>query len=277
MVKNILVPCDGSDYSVSAGEAAIWIAKRVGASVTGLNVVDSVSLEGSFFHDLSGALGFEPFMNYSSKLRSFLEEAAGGILDAFEERLKAEGIESHRVIADGVVSSEICEKAKLSDLLVMGRRGVNAEFEYGLMGSVVETVVRSSQRPVLVIPKEFTPPKKPLIAFDESESSSKALHSAAEFAVAFGMPLTVLAVSKGAEREEALRAAAEYLEPYGIEAQYASVEGDPHDRIVEYVNANSFDMVFIGSSHHSKVVSMVLGSTTEYVMRTLEIPFFIER
>ena len=258
--------------------AAIWIAKRLGASVTGLNVIDSVSLDGSFFHDLSGALGFEPFMNYSAKLREFLEESAGGILDAFEERLKDEGVQSHRVIASGVVSGEICEKAKLADLLVMGRRGVNAEFEYGLMGSVVEAVVRSSHRPVLIIPEEFTPPKKPLIAFDGSESSSKALHSAAEFAVAFDLPLTVLAVSTGAEeRDEILSAAAGYLKPYDLKVEYASIDGDPHDRIVGYVNTNGVDMVFIGSSHHSKVVSMVLGSTTEYVMRTLEIPFFIER
>ncbi len=278
MIKNILVPCDGSDYSVSAGEAAIWIAKRLGASVTGLNVIDSVSLDGSFFHDLSGALGFEPFMDYSSKLRSFLEERGAAILDAFEERLKEEGVESHRVIASGVVSSEICEKAKLTDIVVMGRRGMNAEFDYGLMGSVTEAVIRSSQRPVLVIPEGFTvPPKKPLLAFDGSENSSKALHSAAEFAVAFGMPITVLAVSKGGEREEALSAAAEYMEPYDAKIEYASIEGDPHDHIVEYVKDNGFDMVFIGSSRHSKVVSMVLGSTTEYVMRNLEIPFFIER
>ena len=47
-----------------------------------LHVIDIVSIEGSFFHDISGSLGFEPYLDFSSKMREVLEERGRAMLDA---------------------------------------------------------------------------------------------------------------------------------------------------------------------------------------------------
>ncbi|MEE8575464.1 MAG: universal stress protein [Thermodesulfobacteriota bacterium] len=277
MIKNILVSQDGSAFSESALRYSLWLAEKFDATLTGIHVVDSVALEGSFLHDISGSMGFEPFLDFSSKMRSYLEDNGKAILKTFLERAEEAGVKAHKTLSFGVVSGEICESAKLADLVVMGRRGINAEFEYSLMGSVTESVVRRSSKPVFIVPETFVEPRSPVLAFDGSVNSSKAMHSAAEFSKAFSMPLTVLTVASETKGVEILRGAEEYIEPYGIKADFVHIDGDSHIDIVKYCAEKKHDLVFMGSSHHSRVVELVLGSTTEYVMRKVEAPFFLER
>ena len=65
MIKSILVALDGSQHADSALEYAIWLARRLRARIIGLHVLDIVSIEGSFLHDVSGSLGFEPYLDFS--------------------------------------------------------------------------------------------------------------------------------------------------------------------------------------------------------------------
>ncbi len=277
MFKNILVPIDGSSYSWAAADCAHWLAKRFGAVLTGVNVVDSVSLEGSFIHDISGAMGFEPFLDFSSKMRGILEENGNIMLGEFEAACKKLGIETHRTLASGIVSTEICKAARLSDLIVMGRRGINEAFEYTLLGSVAEAVIRKSSKPVLMVPAEFTSPKNALLAYNGSEHSSKAMHSAAEFCFAMGIELTVLTVSEDGSGDDLLSDAQDYLKPYGTVAHFVSVKGEAHTDIVEYLEENPHDIIFMGVTHHSRLLGAVLGSTTEYIMRSIKGAIFLER
>src|SRR5256885_6957784 len=69
MIKSRLVALDGSEHANAAVEDAVWLAERLRATVTGLHVLDIVSIEGSFFHDVSGSLGGEPYLFFSSRRR----------------------------------------------------------------------------------------------------------------------------------------------------------------------------------------------------------------
>ncbi|HJP17393.1 MAG TPA: universal stress protein, partial [Nitrospinota bacterium] len=64
MIKSILVPTDGSPNSKIALEYGLYLASKFEAEITGLNIVDIRALEGPFFSDISGALGFTPYQNY---------------------------------------------------------------------------------------------------------------------------------------------------------------------------------------------------------------------
>ena len=54
MIKKILVGIDSSEHSRNAQAYAFYIARKLDAALIGLHVVDIVSIEGSFFHDISG-------------------------------------------------------------------------------------------------------------------------------------------------------------------------------------------------------------------------------
>lgn len=277
MIKRILVPQDGSTYGRASLDCALWLARGFKASLTGIHVVDVVALEGPFLHDISGSLGFEPFLNFSTRMREILESNGKAILSSFEETCAREGITHEVILSSGIVTNEICEKAKLSDLVVLGRKGVNARFEHGLLGSVAEGVIRKSPKPVMIVAEEFTPPINPLLAYDGSPSASKAMHSAAIFSKTLGLPLTVLTVTKGEKGGSILKDAENYLKPYEVNARFVSIADDPPLSIEKYYKEKKHDLLFMGTSHHSRIYELVLGSTTEHVMRAVDGPVFLER
>jgi len=216
-------------------------------------------------------------MNFSSKMREVLEARGEEVLADFNEACKAAKVECESSVAFGIVPNEICEKANVADLVVMGRRGINVKFEHGLLGSTTENVIRKSSKPVFVAPRKFSKPKKPLLAYDGSASASKAMHTAAEWAKTLDLPLTVVTVGEASDVDALLKEADDYLKPYAIKTSFVRLEDDPAAAIEVYCEDKGHDLVFMGTSHHSKIVSMVLGSTTEHIIRLLPGPFLVAR
>src|SRR6185369_12756635 len=155
MIKTILVGLDGSEHARTAVEYALWLATRLRGLVVGLHVMDIVSIEGSFFHDISGSLGFEPYLDFSSKMREALQERGRGLLDAFSETASRASVQADAVMAIGIVANEVVERARVADLVVIGHRGLNERFSTGLLGGTAESVTRKSPKPVLITPVEF--------------------------------------------------------------------------------------------------------------------------
>jgi len=277
-VKRILVALDGSQHAAAALDYTLWLAGRLQAGVVGLHVVDIVSIEGSFLHDVSGSLGFEPYLDFSSKMRDALQERGRVILELFEKRCREAGITSSTAMPIGVVANEICDQARTADVIVLGHRGINERFSTGLLGSTTESVARKAPRPVLVSPQTFAPSTRPLLAYDGSQRASAALHAAADLASALGLPLTVVHVERaGSDPDVVLAEARQYLESYGVAVQTRRLTGPPHQRIVDVMHDGEYDLLFIGAYGHSRIIEMVLGSTTEFVLRNTLRPVFLAR
>ena len=104
------------------------------------------------------------------------------------------------------------------------------------------------------------------------------MHTAAEVTSALGLPLTVLHVARNAaDGETVLAEARRYLDAYDIAVTYQVLTGSPHQVIIDALNAGSHDLLFIGAYGHSRIIEMVLGSTTEYVLRNSSAPVFLTR
>lgn len=114
MIKNILIPLDGSEHSSAALDYAIWMTEQFDGMLLGQHVIDTISIEGSFFHDISGSLGFEPYLDFSSKMREILEERGKTVLDEFAERCAQKNIRCQTVIDRGLIANEICAHAQVS-------------------------------------------------------------------------------------------------------------------------------------------------------------------
>jgi nucleotide-binding universal stress UspA family protein len=279
MIKSILVALDGSQHADSALEHALWLARRLRARLIGLHVLDIVSIEGSFLHDVSGSLGFEPYLDFSSKMREALQERGRVLLDAFVARCETEGVAHDTALPMGIVANEICDQARTADLVVVGHRGVNEQFSTGLLGSTTESVTRKSPKPVLVTPLQFREITRPLLAYDGSQRASAALHAAAEVTSSLQLPLTIVHVARddGTEGDRVLAEAQRYLQSYDVSVTTKPLTGPPHQRIVDVLRDGRFDLLFIGAYGHSRIIEMVLGSTTEYVLRNSGAPVFLAR
>jgi nucleotide-binding universal stress UspA family protein len=139
-IKKILIPIDGSDYSVRAAELGISVAKIVGAQVMLVYVIDTVVLDQiskvSEREDVERELkqDGERYIKYAQGL-------------AEKQNVKAASL-----LAKGRPFEQVVHLAKgLSmDLIVMGtygRRGADRI----LIGSVAERVIEYASCPVLVV------------------------------------------------------------------------------------------------------------------------------
>lgn len=278
MIKKILVGIDTSEHSRNAQAYAFHIAHKLEANLIGLHVVDIVSIEGSFFHDISGSLGLEPYLDFSSKMREVLTERGKVVLEEFAEAARRENVTAETVLDMGIVANQICERAKSADLVVIGYKGVHEGFSTGLLGSTAESVARKSPRPVFISPKKFREIKRPVLAYDGSERASRAMRAAAEFAVSFDVPITVITVSRDPQLgERTLDQARAYFEPYKPPAQFRLIAGHANEEIVRFLKENDADLLFIGAYGHSRIIEMVIGSTTEFVLRNSPCPVFLSR
>ncbi len=114
--------------------------------------------------------------------------------------------------------------------------------------------------------------------YDGSQRASSAMESAAEFCTVLHLPLTVLTVSRDESVIRAnLQQARGYLGSYPIDVTYETAGGYPEQKIVEQLVSRNHDLLFIGAYGHRRIIEMVLGSTTEYVMRNAPCPVFLNR
>jgi nucleotide-binding universal stress UspA family protein len=117
-----------------------------------------------------------------------------------------------------------------------------------------------------------------LLAYDGSPRSASAMQAAADFCMSFSLPLAVAHVAREeAGEDRVLEEAKRYLASYTIAASFTSLKGHPPEQIVELIKSASYDLLFIGAYGHSRIVEMVLGSTTEYVLRNAPCPIFMNR
>jgi len=278
MIKNILVPLDGSEHSKAALDYAIWITHKFDGTLLGQHIIDTISIEGTFFHDISGSLGFEPYLDFSTKMREILEERGRSILEDFAARCEKSGIRYKTLLDMGLIANEICERSKTADLVIIGHRGVNEEFSTGLLGTTAESITRKCPRPVFVSTRQFKPIEKPLLAYDGSQRASSAMESAAEFCSVLRLPLTVVTIARDdAVGQANLQQARAYLGSYSIDAKYELARGYPEQKIIECLVNRNHDLLFIGAYGHRRIINMVLGSATEYVLRNAPCPVFLNR
>src|SRR6266478_8264427 len=278
MIKIILVGVDGSEHARTARQYGFWLGEQLDATVVGLHVVDIVSIEGSFFHDISGSLGFEPYLDFSSKMREALRERGRLILETFGRRCAERNVRCDSALEMGIVANEICDQARTADLVVIGHRGVNEQFSTGLLGSTAESVARKCPRPLFVSPKHFDEIQRPVLAYDGSDRASRAMHFAAEIAESLHVPLAVITVARDLELgERTLAVARRYLEPHAIDAEFKLIRNHAHEGIIGFLKEHNADLLFIGAYGHSRIIEMVLGSNTEYVLRNAPCPIFLSR
>ncbi|OHC01311.1 MAG: hypothetical protein A2Z57_03935, partial [Planctomycetes bacterium RIFCSPHIGHO2_12_39_6] len=218
MIKQILVPTDGSENSLTATDYAISIAKVFNANIRGLFVKDSKILTGPLIHDIGTSIGgMVPYGTFHQTIRTMMESQGDTALNQVEEKCKEKGIAFGREIREGLVSTEIVKSAENCDLVSMGKMGIHAEWRDVFLGTTVEYVVRQTHKPVLITPSQFKPFKKMLIAYDGSSFSDKALQSGAEIAKAMNLLVTVVCVAdKEGEAMNILSKAKTFLEGYKL-------------------------------------------------------------
>jgi nucleotide-binding universal stress UspA family protein len=194
-------------------------------------------------------------------------------------------------IPSGDPVSEIvksAEKERVS-FIVMGSKG-KGFFKEILVGSVSEGVVRRSKVPVMLVKSKClrdkdtvkceirfrNPFERILFAYDLSEYSTKVLDYVREAALLGGKQVVIVNVIEDEiTNESLLNAAATKLKKHGIDVEVVIRKGTPYKEIIKTAREEEASIIMIGSRGLGFIEGMLLGGTTDSVIRHSEIPIFV--
>ena len=284
MSEKIIALVDGSIYSESVCNHAAWIAQRTQAPVELIHVLGR--REAPDKTDLSGAIR----LGARTKLMEELAE-----LDAQRAKLVSHRgraiLEDARTIVDRDGVTEITTRLRHGDIveaigeiehearvIVIGKRGEAADFAKGHLGSNLERIVRASHRPVFVAARAFKPIESVLVAYDGGASAMKAVDHIARSPLFAGLAVT--AVTVGSETPEITKGLADakaLLQGAGIQAETRVLPGQPETELGKLVDEEGFGMVVMGAYGHTRIRSLVIGSTTTEMVRSCKVPVVLMR
>jgi nucleotide-binding universal stress UspA family protein len=278
-VKNILIPTDGSEYSKTAQNYGIYLARKLGARLTGLFIMDLKIIQDPLFDDISGFMGLSSTREIYPFIEKGMEERADSILEDFDERCKREGIDPGLKKIRGIVDEMIIEEGEGADCIILAQRGEHYSLTGGgLLGSTSESVVRKTGKPVLVTPLEFKEIRKVGLAYDGGPHAERALKIAAELSLSLESTLTVLIITGDDEEARILgEKVGSFLEPYDLQMSLEIRSGKEEQEIVRFSCEGVVDLLVMGAYGHSRIRKFILGSTTSYVIRKTEIPVLLIR
>jgi len=276
MFQNILVGLDGSEYGDIALQYGIALAKAYHATLHGVHVVDIVQVESPLLHDLAGAIGAAPQHHLTSLMRDNLEYRGTYLLDQFRQACEAGGVACAEHLTTGVIATEITRLAHEVDLVLLGRGGVHTGLSKAFLGSTVEAVVRTGATPTMVTTGQYRDIRKPLLATDGSPCAMAALSTALAFAQQLQLPLSVVyCASAPTDHPEFLDAIGSLASERSIACDIDVYQGNAHEDLMRYTREQGHDLLFMGAFGHRRIVEWLLGSTTQYALRTAPVPLVL--
>jgi len=282
--QKILVPVDGSQFSLQAEEVAADIAKKFNSKVTVLHVVPHGIMHPPTHRDWIS----QPVPDSIRKEieGSFLQMGQQAIAEA-KMLFAGEKVQVDTILEEFADPPEtILEvaKEKKSNLIVLGNRGAS-EIEDFALGGVAEKVSRHAECPVLLVKKRTTI-SKILVAVDGSKHAQRALTHAIQLASKYKGIVTLLNVAQTRLphiKTEAAKSLGERIvseaeaQVKGVKADKKVELGHPAKTILDFAKKGNYDMIAIGSRGLNPTKRFFLGSVSDNVARHAECSVLIVR
>jgi len=284
-MTKLLALIDGSIYSRSVCDHAAWAAGRMDRGVELLHVLGRRQVS-SAPADLSGSINVDARETLLAELATLdadqarLAQRRGRmILDEAKARLDAAGVAPVTVrLRNGDLIDTIQECEPEADLVVIGKRGEAADFARMHLGSNLERVVRSSRKPVLVASRAFKPIERFLVAFDGGDSAMKAVTHIARGSLFRGLACRLLTVGNRTDQSaRSLETAAGVLRDAGYAVEAGIEAGQPDAVIAATIDAERIGLLVMGAYGHSRIRSLIIGSTTSEMIRSCLVPVMLFR
>lgn len=282
--QKIVALVDGSIYSGSVCEHAAWISARTGAPVELIHVLGR--REASDSHDHSGAIALgartalmEQLAELDAQRAKLISHRGRAILEDAQGMVeKAGATDVTTRLRHGNIVEAVADVEAGARVILIGKRGEAADFAKGHLGSNLERIVRASHKPVFVASRAFRPISKVLVAYDGGASAMKAVDHIARSPLFQGLAVHVVTVgSVTPEVTKGLEDAKSMLKAADIAAETSIQPGQPETALAKLVEEAQFDMLVMGAYGHSRIRSLIIGSTTTEMIRSCKVPVVLIR
>ena len=179
---------------------------------------------------------------------------------------------------DPDIVDTMAEQESDAEIIMIGKRGEAADFAKGHLGSNLERIVRASHKPVFVASRAFKPVSKILVAYDGGASAMRAVDHIARSKLYAGLEAHIVTVgTPNAEVQRGLKDAQAMLKAAGMEATVGIIAGPAEQTLGDLVDENGYDLLVMGAYGHSRIRSLIIGSTTTEMIRSCKVPVVLIR
>ncbi len=284
----VLACLDGSRYTASVADYAARAANRLGIGVELLHVLDRIpdlgpaaDISGHMTSDMADSL-IEEYTRIDEPRFRQMQQQAREMLDEAAERVRRAGVPvvQERLVYGSLID-QLGEHEENARLVIIGKRGESDLHATMHLGSNLQRVVRASRRPTMIVPPGLRPLRQFVVAYDGGPSSRKAIDMLTQETLLLEAECHLLMVSPGDDEHVArLDEAAERLRAagYRVNARLVKAEpGHPDESIISVVERTSADLLVMGAYSHSRFRSLILGSTTNALLRACTVPVLVVR
>lgn len=278
----VLACIDHSPHAADVLDHAAWVAKRLSATVEVLHAIERPSAVTSADH--SGRLGIDQrehllreLADLDEQRNRLAQESGRHLLDEAAAFLRDHGVEDvHQRLVHGSIADHMRDYGDDTRVIVIGKQGEgDATHE---LGTNLERAIRASKRPVLVTCGPLKPIERVLLAFDGGETTGKAVAMLINRPELIDAPIHLVMVGGNDPRKaQQLADAASRLRSNGYTVSEEIVPGTPEDVIPEQVERIGANLLITGAYGHSRIRTLIVGSTTTALLRKSTVPMLIMR
>lgn len=281
-MERLLVCIDGSQYGISCCRFAAWISNKIDLEIEVVYVTDLRHFEVPFVADLSGSLGIQPFQAVMGQLQELEEKKAEVTLGQAIKLIEEHGrpVSLKKTHKTGFLVDSLRELEESADMILLGKRGENANFATEHLGSTMERVARAATKPCFVASREFKPIERILISYDDAPSCRKAVEfvkNTPMFSEARIHLVTVSPKEKEEERLKWLREAEASLRDAGHSLTCQMLHGETAPAVIDYVKEKEIDLLVMGAYGHTRIRRLIIGSSTTEMLRGCQLPTLLFR
>lgn len=266
-IRRILVPLDPSGFAEAAMRQAGRLARRHGAQVEGLVVLDTPGIRS----DIAPVemVGWPLVYDYVKRAM----EDAEGEMTRLKEKF-ATFCDEHRVShaeaeMEGVPADLILRVASLFDLIVIGLRTYfHFETRKG-PGESLDRILDRTVTPVLAVPEEGPDElRRVLVAYDGSFASSRALRDCVAVLRGADIELTLFCSDPDeSQAGELARHAAAYLRAHDFRSFAVVTTREPAMEVVNRDFLDKTDLIVAGIHARRFLKDAFVGSFTNQLIR----------
>lgn len=274
-LKDILVHLDGSEPSKTRLRLAAELARRQGAYLIGLFVVDVMTPLLAAGDAASGAVLAELL----DRMRNDALEEGAGVEAEFRETIRREAVSGEWRLAEGAAPELVALHARYADLAVLGQP--DPEDSQPLAAPILESTLFGSGRPVLVIPyagRFETLGRRAVVGWNSSREAARAVNDALPLlAGASSVVVTAVNPRKGLDGhgEEPGADIALHLARHGLKVEVEHTlapEIQAGDLLLNRAAELSADLLVIGGYGHSRLRETILGGVTRTLIKQMTVP-----
>jgi nucleotide-binding universal stress UspA family protein len=271
MLRSLLLALDDTPGAVAARDLAFAIARRHGAAVTGVLVLDRPHTLGLREPIPPGGAAFAEHRN--RRLAEAVEAEAEAVLAA--ARAAAGDLPFEVIRREEAPEEALLAAGAAHDLIVVGRDStLGREACDDGLSPTIEALLRDGARPLLVVPPGAAALAEGpvVIGYDGSIPAMRTVQLFALLGFAAAGPVRLLDCRADAPDLESL---AGYLRRHGCAVTAEPGAGDAHDALLAAARALPARLLVLGADEEGGLARLIFGSATARLLRAAPCPVFI--